>query len=237
MLQPQSYPKMIGQSLVFEPDPAVVMADDDNPWIEGLFFTLVIGFVVAVAQVIGGYLLTASLPDPAAMLETILQVVGQNRPVGISPTELMALEDSIRLWWPWITGINHFGSGWARLLTLVVTPLTFIAQWALYGLLCHLMAKALGGTGSVSQTMGVTALGMAPRILLVVTGVPFASVGYLLLQVWGILIAYRGLEVAHDLDVRKAATVALFPIFLLTVISVVAAGFGIAFVAWVGGVQ
>lgn len=237
MLQPQSYPKMIGQSLVFEPEPAVVMVDDDNPWIEGLFFTLVIGFVVAMAQVIGGYLLTASLPAPTAMLETILQVVRQNRPIGMSPTELIALEENIRQWWPWITRLNHYGSGWARLLTLVITPLTFIVQWALYGLLCHIMAKALGGTGSISQTLGVTALGMAPRILLVVTGVPFASVGYLLLQVWGVLIAYRGLEVAHDLSVRKAATVALFPILLLALISVVVAGFGIAFFAWVGGVQ
>lgn len=237
MLQPQSYPKMIGQSLVFEPDPAIIMVDDDNPWIEGLFFTLVIGFVVAMAQVIGGYLLTASLPAPTAILETILQAVRQNRPVGISPTELAALEDSLRLWWPWLTGINHFGSGWARLFTLVVTPLIFIVQWTLYGFLAHLMAKALGGTGSISQTMGVTALGMAPQTLLVVTAVPFASVGYLLLQVWGVLIAYRGLEVAHDLGVRKAATAALFPIFLLALISIAVAVFGAAFVAWVGGTQ
>ncbi|MEZ4634575.1 MAG: hypothetical protein R2856_06300 [Caldilineaceae bacterium] len=66
---------MIGQSLVFEPDPAVAMVDDDNPWVEGLFFIMVIGFVAAIAQADGGILLTASLPNPAAMLEAVLQLI------------------------------------------------------------------------------------------------------------------------------------------------------------------
>lgn len=235
MLQPQNYPKMIGQSLVFEPEPAVIMVDDDNPWVEGLFFILVIGFIVALAQVIGGVLLTASLPDRNAMLEAILQVIEQSRPVGMSVAELSAFEESLRLWWPWLTGFYQFGNGWARLLTLIITPVALIAQWMLYGMLCHLMAKALGGRATIAQTMGVTALGMAPRVLLLAMGVPFVSVGSLLLQAWGVLIAYRGLEVAHGFGVRKAATTALFPVFVLVIVSFVGAAMGAAFVAWVGG--
>lgn len=33
MLQPTSYPRLLGQALTLEPDPFVEMADDDNPWI------------------------------------------------------------------------------------------------------------------------------------------------------------------------------------------------------------
>lgn len=237
MLQPQNYPKMIGQALVFEPDPAVVMVDDDNPWIEGLSFAVAIGFVVAIAQVIGGFLLTASLPNPAATLETILQAVEQSRPSGITPTEWLAFENSVRQWWPWFSMLYSYGNGWSRLLMLVTTPLAFIVQWSFYGFLCHLMAKALGGTGAIGQTMGVTALGLAPQILLIASGVPFVSVGGALLHVWGVLIAYRGIEVAHGFGTRKAATTALVPVFVFLLLALVLAALMVGFVAWVGGGQ
>jgi hypothetical protein len=235
MLQPQKYPRMIGQALVFEPDPFVVMTDDDNPWVEGLFFTAVIGFIVAIAQIIGGFLLTATLPAPAALLEAILQVVRQMRPADFTAPELLAVESSIRQWWPLITGFYHYGTGWTRLFLLVVTPLLLIVQWVLYGVISHVIARALGGTGSLSQTLGVTALSMAPRVLLLATAIPFASVGWLLLQVWGILIAYRGLEVAHDLGVRKAATAAIFPILILFLISFLAAAMVASLLTVAGG--
>ncbi len=235
MLQPQNYPKLIGQALVFEPDPFVVMVDDDNPWLEGLFFTVVIGFIVAVAQIVGGLLLSAVLPNPTAVLETILQAFEQSRPFGLSTTELLVLQDNIRSVWPLFTGFYHYGNGWGRLLLLVTTPLVLVIQWSLYGLLSHLIAKALGGNGSIGQTLGVTALGMAPRVFLVVTGIPFASVGGLMMQVWGILIAYRGLEVAHGFEMRKAVTSALFPVVILILSAVVIAAAVASFIVWVGG--
>lgn len=235
MLQPQSYPRMIGQALVFEPDPFVVMTDDDNPWIEGLFFTAILGFVVAIAQIIGGFLLTATLPSPTALLEAMLQVVRQVRPAGLTAPELLAVENNIRQWWPLLTTFYNFGNGWSRLLLLVVTPLLLVLQWTLYGVLSHIMARALGGTGSLSQTLGVTALGMAPRVLMLATAIPFASVGSLLLQVWGVLIAYRGLEVAHDLGVRKAVIAAIFPVLVLVLVSFLAAALAASLVAAGGG--
>ncbi|MBX2997394.1 MAG: YIP1 family protein [Caldilineaceae bacterium] len=211
------------------------MTDDDNPWVEGLFFTAVIGFVIAIGQIIGGFFLTATLPAPAALLEAILQVVRQMRPAGFTAPELLAVESAIRQWWPLITGFYHYGTGWARLLLLVVTPLLLVVQWVIYGVISHILAKTLGGTGSLSQTLGVTALSMAPRVLLLATAIPFASVGSLLLQVWGILIAYRGLEVAHDLGVRKAAMAALLPILILALISFLIAAMVASLTALAGG--
>ncbi|MEZ4634576.1 MAG: hypothetical protein R2856_06305 [Caldilineaceae bacterium] len=72
---------------------------------------------------------------------------------------------------------------------------------------------------------------------MIATGVPFVSVSGLLLQVWGMLIAYRGLEVAHGFGTRKAATAAVFPVFALMLAAFVVAAFGAAFAAWVGGAQ
>ena len=212
MLQPKRYPRMLGQALTLEPAPFVEMTDDDNPWIEGLFFAFVIGLAVALARLIGGLLLTASLPLSGSVLEAIVSAIRQSL-LGVAVDQTQA-EVLLRQLWPWITTSIQYGSGWLRLLALIATPLVYIGQWLVYGLLCHLVARLLGGSGSVGQTLGVIALSLAPRLLLMAMVIPFVSVSSLLIHVWGILIAYRGLEVAHDLPPARAAGAALAPLVL-----------------------
>lgn len=209
MLQPESYPRLLGQALTLEPAPFVEMVDDDNPWIEGLFFAFLVGIAIGIARLFGGLLLTASLPATDAMLEALVLSLKQGLLVGVNPA---AAEDSLRQAWPWIISLWNYGSGWVSLLFLIATPLALIGQWLLYGLISHGAAKALGGQGSLGQTLGAVALSTAPRILLVATLLPFASVSGLLVHVWGLLIAYRGLEIAHDLPPGKAAAAALAPV-------------------------
>jgi hypothetical protein len=235
MLQPENYPRMLGQALVFEPDPFVEMADDNNPWVEGLFFTAVIGFIVAIAQIIGGILLTAALPNPTALLEALVQMLRQMQSAGLPAPQMQALEVSVRQWWPLLTAFYSYGAGWARLLLLIIVPILLIGQWLLYGVISHVTARALGGSGSLSQTLGVTALAAAPRVLMVVTVFPFATVSTLLLQVWGVLIAYRGLEIAHDLDVRRAAIAALVPVLIFALLALIAGAFFGTILTWIGG--
>ena len=235
MLQPENYPRMLGQALVFEPDPFVEMADDNNPWVEGLFFTAVIGFIVAIAQIIGGILLTAVLPNPTALLEAFVQMLRQMQTAGLPAPEMQALEVSVRQWWPLLTAFYSYGTGWARLLLWISVPILLIGQWLLYGVISHVTARALGGSGSLSQTLGVTALAAAPRVLMLVTVFPFATVSALLLQVWGVLIAYRGLEIAHDLSVRRAAIAALVPVLILALPALIAGAFFGTILTWIGG--
>lgn len=226
---------MLGQALVFEPDPFVEMADDNNPWVEGLFFTAVIGFVVAIAQIIGGILLTAVLPNPTALLEAFVQMLRQMQTAGLPAPQMQALEVSVRQWWPLLTAFYSYGTGWARLLLLLIVPILLIGQWLLYGVISHVTARALGGSGSLSQTLGVTALAAAPRVLMLVTVFPFATVSALLLQVWGVLIAYRGLEIAHDLGVRRAAIAALVPVLLFALLAMIMGAFFGTILTWIGG--
>lgn len=218
MLQPSTYPRLLGQALTLEPDPFVEMADDDNPWIEGLFFVFVIGLLVAVARLVGGLLLSASLPHPDAVLEAVAATLRQSL---ATPAGGAGAEETLRSLWPWLTAGVNYGSGWLRLLTLISIPLSYILQWLVYGLLCHSAARFLGGSASLGQSLGVVALSLGPRLLLVATAVPFAAVGTLLLHVWGVLIAYRGLEVAHDLSPGRAAGAVLAPLALLGIIGLV----------------
>ena len=73
MLQPRTYPELLGKALTFDADPFIVMVDDDEPWIEGLFMTVLIGILAGGAQIIGGWLLTLSMPPSDAVLEAVLE--------------------------------------------------------------------------------------------------------------------------------------------------------------------
>ena len=230
MLQPQNYPRLIGQALVLEPEPFVEMVDDDNPWVEGLFLCACIGVLAAVAQVLGGLLLTGSLPPAEVVLNTLLQAVRQ---LVANAETLLEVERTLGEIWPLLSMSSGYGSGWLRLLTLVVTPFGLIAQWLLFGITGHLIARAVGGQGSLGQTLGSMALSNGPRLLYILTIIPFVSIGGILIHVWGILIAYRGMEVAHELPPTRAALAVVGPWLLVLVSLVVGGGLG-ALIVMVG---
>ncbi len=56
MLEPQLYPELVARALVLDPEPFEAMHDDDNPWVEGLALTAIIGMAAGLAQAIGGWL-------------------------------------------------------------------------------------------------------------------------------------------------------------------------------------
>lgn len=223
MIQPQNYPRLIGQALVLEPEPFVEMVDDDNPWVEGLFLCACIGVLTAVAQVLGGLLLTGSLPPVEVVLNTLLQAVRQ---LVANAETLLEVERTLGEIWPLLSMSSGYGSGWLRLLTLVVTPFGLITQWLLFGITGHLIARAVGGQGSLGQTLGAMALSNGPRLLYILTIIPFVSIGGILIHVWGILIAYRGMEVAHELPPTRAALAVVGPWLLVLVSLVVGGGLG-----------
>lgn len=223
MIQPQNYPRLIGQALVLEPEPFVEMVDDDNPWVEGLFLCACIGVLTAVAQVLGGLLLTGSLPPAEVVLNTLLQALRQ---LVANAETLLEVERTLGEIWPLLSMNSGYGSGWLRLLTLVVTPFGLIAQWLIFGITGHLIARAVGGQGSLGQTLGAMALSNGPRLLYILTIIPFVSIGGILIHVWGILIAYRGMEVAHELPPTRAALAVVGPWLLVLVSLVVGGGLG-----------
>ena len=216
MLQPQNYPRFIGKALLLEPDPFVEMVDDDNPWIEGLFLCACIGVLVAVAQLIGSLLLTASLPPSEALLNTVLQTLRQGTAGGET---LFEIERTLRNGWPLLLAYSGYDSVGFRMLSLATTPLGLIGHWLLFGFVSHLLARAAGGQGTLAQTLGALALSNASRLLYLFTMIPFVSVAAVLIHVWGILIAFRGLEVAHELPPRPAALVAVGTYLLLLLVS------------------
>jgi hypothetical protein len=216
MLQPKTYPTMLGKALVFEADPFIVMIDDDEPWQEGLFMTVLVGFLIGLAQWIGGLLMTASLPPSNAVLALILQAF---RTAGFSPDTAARIEGVVNNGWHWLGFFSGYGSGWAGLWMLIGVPLFLVLQWLLFGLIGHMVAKGMGGVGALDQTLGAMALMVAPQALLLFRVIPFVSVSGALLFVWSLLVAYRAMEVAHQLPWRRAAWATVIPALVILVLA------------------
>src|SRR3989337_553023 len=77
MLQPKTYPELVGKALVLEAEPFLTLAEDDNPWVEGLFLVTCVGLVLGGVHLIGGLLGTASLPPADAVREALLPTIQQ----------------------------------------------------------------------------------------------------------------------------------------------------------------
>ena len=215
MLQPQSYPASLGKALVLDAEPFIDMVDDDNPWVEGLFMVVLLGLAVGTARLIGGLLGTLSLPPSAAIWGTLVQAWGQLTIQFPFLPQLGADDSLLRGLWETYLITSGYGGGWARLLVLIAAPAALLAAWLSYGIIGYFVARAAGGNGTLNETLGACALTAAPFALLLFTVIPFVSISSLLLRVWAHLIAYRGLQVAHNLPWRTAAWVSLAPLALL----------------------
>jgi len=207
MLQPKTYPELLGKALVFEAEPFVTMVDDDNPWAEGLFMVVSMGVLVGLAQIVGALLTAAVMPQSDAMLNALLPIWREISALGGSTGP--GVDAAIRQWWPTSAGMFGIGWSWAQLSWIILAPLALIVEWLLFGLVAHVVARILGGRGTLTQTLGASALMVAPQILVLVAIIPFASVSIVLVFVWSILIVYRAVEVAHDLSSGLAAAAAL----------------------------
>lgn len=219
MLQPRAYPELVGKALVLDAEPFIALTDDDDPWVEGLFLTITVGVLVGIAQLVGRLLTTASLPPSDAILAALRQGWRQfsvSVPEDVNPAFLEALLGEV---WAVTMFWNGYSGGWARLLTLVTTPTLLLLQWLLAGVIVYSMARFLGGVGTLNQTLGVTALMVAPQALRFAEIIPFATVSQLLLSVWALLIIYRAVEVAHDLPWQRALLAALAPWLLLVMLA------------------
>ncbi len=212
MLRPSIYPNLIGQAAMLEDRAFITMKHDDNPWAEGLIFTVLIGIAVAIAGFIGGLLMSASLPPANAVLDLFLSALRQQSQ---EVANLSVLEAMLRQFWEGYKLISGYDSGWQRLLLLVWTPLGLVMQWLFSGFLVHVVAKAVGGKGSFNQTLGATALMAAPALLRVLSVIPFVQVSALLLAVWSTLILFRAVEVVHELPWRKAAITSTVPLIVV----------------------
>lgn len=109
------------------------------------------------------------------------------------------------------------------------TVLDTLLAWLLFGLLAHVVARWLGGTGRFSQTLGALALAYAPLLLVTIELVPGARLPLGLLFLLMLIGKYQALKTAHRLTPGYALAAALLPYLLGSLLLLAAILFGSAY--------
>jgi hypothetical protein len=100
-----------------------------------------------------------------------------------------------------------------------------LAAWLGYGLWVMLLAKLLGGRGTLAGFFGVSALYAVPHVLSFFAWIPcLAAILSLVAFVWGILIYVKATMVSHQLTLGRAVVAVFLPMAVIVLILLVIAG-------------
>ena len=185
-----------------------------SPVVKGLILIIVVGVIIALFALVGTAVEIASTPDLGEIKDIVFRYIPLMPGWDEAPP---GFAQEFQRWFDlgWQVFPKMFGAPdlWGAALGIVAIPVGLVIRWLIYGLIAFVFARWLGGTGSLSETLGVLALAVAPQVLNVLTLLPFVMMGSLV-SVWGILCAYLGLKVAHKLSWGRAAWATLLPFIL-----------------------
>lgn len=215
---------------------------DNNPFVEGLFIVVVVGVTVAVASAIGAALEWASSPNLAELQQVILSHLQRMPWWETARLANPQFDQQFMQAWTaiWQTVGSLSPSPLAAAAGIVTRPLGMVVGWLVFGVLAYVVARLLGGTGTLNQTLGTTALATAPQLLLVFTALPFVAVAGV--GTWTLLCRYMALRTAHELTWPRAVWATILPpLVIALVVSLIAffaaLVFGAALAALIGGMQ
>jgi hypothetical protein len=211
------------------------MAARPRPVSAGLLFVVVIGLLVAVAALVGAVLGTWTSPDPEALRDAIWQgIEGLSLEGQIPDAEVAQARETMRqiydavwrvvaVFWP---SIPRAAAG------LLLTPLLMVVRWLVFGALAFAFARLFGGRGSLSETLGATALVVSPQLLGIVHALPGVSATGL--GIWSLVCGYMAVKHAHGLSPGRAFWATVLPVVAVVVVIAAAVGLGVAVALLVG---
>jgi hypothetical protein len=220
------------EALLFKEDAYEEMRITDNPVVKGLILIVIVGVVIALAGLIGDVLEWASTPDLNEIQDIVYYYITRmpwwEEVTKASPE----FQDNFEQIWNfnWSIARTFSPTPGGAIANIIITPLALVVRWLIYGLLAYLFARWLGGTGQLSETLGVLALAVAPQALNLLALFPYVQMGNIV-SVWGILCAYVGLKTAHKLSWSRAVWATLLPFILFFAVAVLAGCFGMAIFA------
>jgi len=230
---------LVLQALFLDGDAYDQLRDDDNPFIEGLFLVVIIAAGVALLSFVGQVLAWISIPSMGAIKEVILRTLQQMPWWSAMAENAQAYESFLRSWdmgwrvFPALFGAPDPLQGAANLL---IMPITAVLGWLVYGLLGHAFAKLFKGVGTLSQTMGTTALAYTPWLFYGLGIVPFFVVGGVV-GTWQLICRYKALRSAHHLSWGLAFWATLLPQVVFALLLALVGGTVAAVIAVVIGRQ
>lgn len=223
-------PGLVTRALFLRTDAYEDVRQARNPLVQGMLIIVIVGVVIAFAGLVGAVLEWASSPDIEVVQEVVYEGLTRmpwyQEMLDVSPD----FADMYKRWYEWgwtlarTLGASNPGSAAGN---IILTPLGLLVRWLIYGLLAHLFARLLKGEANLGQTLGGTALAVAPQILNVAAVFPFVGVGGVV-GTWTLLCRYAALKHVHRLTWGRALGATLLPTLVLWLIGLILAGIGAA---------
>ena len=223
------YAGLVAGALFLRTDTYEDMREARSPILDGLIIIVLVGVIVALAVLVGSALEWAATPNLAEIQEIVYEGITQMPWYQQTLEAMPDYDKSFRQWYDfgWTMG-RTFGdsSPGSALGGLVLTPLSLVIAWLVYGLLAHLFARLLKGEATLSQTLGCTALAVAPQVLKLTELVPFVAVGGVV-GTWTLICRYAALKQAHRFTWGRAFWATLLPMLTLVLLSLILAAIGV----------
>ncbi len=222
--------RLAWEALFLSEEPYAEMRDSPNAVLRGLGLVVLVALAVALVGLVGGTLEWATTPDMRDIQKVVLEGIKQMdwyKEMQDNPEFREQFTQQFEMGWrifPQLFGAPNLATAGLRIALL---PLRLVLTWFLYGLVAHLFARLLGGQGGLGQTLGCTALAVAPQILNLATFFPYLVVGGVV-GTWTILCRYVALKTCHRFRWGRALAATLLPYVALAVV--------VSFFACLGGV-
>lgn len=210
--------RMVWNALFLQHDAYEEMRQDNNPFVEGLFILVVLGVVLGLVGVVGATLQWASSPNlnelQAVILSNLQHMQWWELAQQSSPEFVPMFQQFWDGIWQVIAGVAPTPAG--SLAGIITRPLGLIVNWLVFGLLAYVIARLLGGKGTLNQTLGTTALAAAPQLLNLFGALPFVAVAGI--GTWTMLCRYMAIRTTHDLTWPRAVWATILPPLILGLI-------------------
>ena len=222
--------RLAWEALFLSEEPYAEMRDSTSAVPRGLAIVLLVGVAVALVGLVGATLEWATTPNLRDMQRVVLEGIQQMdwyKQLEPNPEFRRQFTQQFELGWrvfPTLFGAANVGSAALR---IVLLPLRLAVVWLLYGIVSHLFARVLGGQGSLVQTLGCSALAVAPQFLNLAAFFPYVIVGGAV-GTWTLLCRYVALKTCHRFRWGRALAATLLPYVALAVV--------VSFFACLGGV-
>jgi hypothetical protein len=205
--------RLVWEALFLSEEPYAEMREGSNPALRGLGLVVLVALAVALVGLVGTTLEWATTPDMDAVQRVVLegmQKMDWYRDMQDVPKALSEFEKWYDMGWdffPALFGAPNVGSAALRIILL---PLGLAVAWFLYAVVAYLFARLFGGEGSLSQTLGCTALAVAPQLLNLAGFFPYLVVGGVV-GTWALLSRYVALKTCHRLNWSRTLAATLLP--------------------------
>jgi hypothetical protein len=228
-----NYFRLVIQALFLRNEAYEEMREAPNPFVKGLALIVVVAILFSLAGIVGDALEWATMPDLGKIQEEVWKEVrGGPWFDDIPPAQraqAMAIAEQVYST-VWQITRSFTPSPLSAAVGVITNPVGLIIGWLIYGFLAHIFAKLLGGTGTFGQTYGTTALAVSPRILNLVTLLPYAVVGGVA-GTWALICNYLALKSAHRLTPARAFWATILPFVTLFVLMLLLSILGVTIVS------